>query len=145
MQECDQFGVMRVKKKEKKWWHDPLFLVLVSILGTGTFSFFIASHIFNKQKAELGEVQLIVADKKDEIAELKKENKVLRDRMPEMPITVVDKDTGNQLYIGRPIPRLTHYEFPITLNDGQGSYRIDQYNWLNRYSGKLIVIKEMPK
>lgn len=80
--------------------------------------------------------------KSNEITELKKEIQSLKNQMPEIPITVIDPATKNQLYIGRPIKKLTYYEFPITLNDGRGSYRIDQYNLLNKYSGKLIVIKE---
>ena len=79
-----------------------------------------------------------------EVHDLKKEIQNLKSQMPEMPITVIDPATKNQLYIGRPIPRPTHYEFPITLNDGQGSYRIDQYRWFSRFKGALIVQREKP-
>ena len=79
--------------------------------------------------------------KNKEITDLKKEIQSIKNQMPEIPVTVIDLATKNQLYIGRPIPRPTHYEFPITLNDGQGSYRIDQYRWFSDFKGVLIIQK----
>lgn len=59
-----------------------------------------------------------------------------------MPTTVIDRKTGNYLYIGRPIghsePYGGYYEFPVTLNDGKGEYRIDKYDLMN----KVLVIKK---
>jgi len=78
--------------------------------------------------------------KNKEIGNLKQELTNLENQMPKMPVTVVDPATKNQLYIGTPIPRSTHYEFPIILNDGKGVYRIDHYALENRFKGKLVVI-----
>jgi hypothetical protein len=59
-----------------------------------------------------------------------------------MPTIAIDRRTGNYLYIGRPIghsePHGGYYEFPVTLNDGKGEYRIDKYDLMN----KALIIKK---
>ncbi|MFC1674605.1 hypothetical protein ACFL1K_01730 [Candidatus Omnitrophota bacterium] len=130
----------------KGWINNPIVRSIVSVaLGaiigsiiTGTYQI----YIYNKQKAELNSTKMVVEDKNLEIAEFRKELRECQKKMPEMPVTVVDPATGNQLYIGRPIGKELHYEFPITLNDGQGSYRIDQYRLLNEFEGKLIILRK---
>ena len=130
------------ENRSKEWWHKPLYVAITSIILTNFIQFYFNSYSTSRQKAELDQFKLMLTDKNNEIVELKNENKALADKKPEIPVTVIDKATGNQLYIGRPIPRPTHYEFPITLNDGQGFYRIDQYNILNQFKGMLIIKKE---
>lgn len=133
------------KQKKEGWWQKPLFINLIrpflEIALTGIITWNIA--VFS-QKADLSSLRLVLGNKDNEIAELKKEIQVLRDRRPELPVTVEDKTTGNQLYIGRPIAHRDYYEFPITLNDGQGFYRIDQYKFLNEFKGMFIIVKEQP-
>ena len=108
----------------RKYFWDKIFPVIVGVLLTAALTFIVTYYWKNR-----------------ETLNLKKEIQSLKNQMPEIPVTVIDPATKNQLYIGRPIPKPTHYEFPITLNDGQGSYRIDQYKWSNEFKGVLIIQK----
>ncbi len=107
-------------ERMKHYFWDKIFPILL----TGIIAFV----------SGIGLKMLEVADLKNEIAELK-------NKIPEIPVRVVHKSTGNELYIDKPIAHPNYYEFPITLNDGMGQYRIDQYKYLNQFKGALIVNK----
>ncbi len=110
---------------EKGYFWDKVFPSLLTVALSAIFTFLGTSYWKNK-----------------EISELKKGIQSIKNQMPELPVTVIDAATKNQLYIGRPIPRLTHYEFPIILNDGKGVYRIDRYALQDQFNALLIIKKE---
>lgn len=141
------------KAKEKQslsWWEKPIFINLIRpicelIIG-GIIGWGIAVA---SQGGELDKLRVIIADKnssisqkESKIVELEKENVALTTKTPEMPVTVIDKETGNLLHIGKPLPHDTYYEFPVTLIDGKFSGRIDQYRFIDENTIGLVVIKK---
>jgi len=140
----EELEVEERMKKEKRWWNSRLFVGIASSVVSALILGSVSLYIYSKQSEKINQIELVLEDKNRQIAELKKENNFLRNKKPEIPVTVIDKSTGNQLYIGRPLPRKTHYEFPITLNDGKGSYRIDHYYQQNKFKA-ILVIKESKK
>lgn len=123
------YGVGKLEDK-KEWYHKPLWVAVIAIV----LSTLINQVIFHCQRKDVLKVQLV--------SEIFKGSEKME--MPELPLTIIDKQTANQLYIGRPIAHPAYYEFPITLNDGKGSYRIDRYDIINKYAGKTIYIEKAP-
>ena len=145
------------ERKAIKWWHDPLFLVIVGAVIGGVITGGISLYIFNVEhqdrKTQVDSLKVIIDDKNSELTkreteinDLRKINQDLLTKKPEMPVTVIDKDTGNLIHIGKPIPHNDYYEFPVTLIDGKFSGRIDQYRFIDDNTIQLIaIIKDKKK
>ena len=88
-----QIGTLEKVDEEKilnKWWDKPLFVGLASaIIGAivmGIISWWIALAVFNKQKSDINEIQVILADKNKEITTLREENKALKKELSETSV-----------------------------------------------------------
>ena len=117
-----------------------LISIIVVILGL-IGDFFIRNHFYNKMQEKISTVKLLPSD---DFRELIKSIKT--DEMPVMPLTVVSKK-GHHIYLGEPIgysePRGGYFEFPITLLSDKGkAYRIDIYDFLNKYTGEIVRIEK---
>ena len=121
-----------------KWWQTTLGAgLIITVVG---HAIIVGSNLYaqHKQKDAVVKVQLVAPDN-DNKAHIEPIKKV--DKFQKLPITVTD-GKGNYLHLGIPIGHETYYEFPITLIDDGNSSRIDKYDWLNKYSGKLIFIEK---
>ena len=95
-----QIGALEKVDEEKilnKWWDKPLFVGLASaIIGAivmGIISWWVALAVFNKQKSDINEIQVILADKNKEITSLREENQKLKKEASEQSTVTLYKST----------------------------------------------------
>jgi len=88
-----QLEVIEEEKRTDKWWDKPLFVCIVSVVLTGVISWLIALAIFNKQKSDINEIQIVLADKNKEIASLREENQKLKNKASEPSTVTMYKHT----------------------------------------------------
>ena len=131
-----------IEKSKNVWWRTGAFKIAIIVVILGLIGdFFIRDHFYNKAQEEIPTVRLLPSDELREFI-----TSITTDEMSEMPLTVVSKK-GHHIYLGEPIgysePRGGYYEFPITLlNDNGKAYRIDIYDFLNKYEGKIVRIEK---
>jgi len=89
--------MVKEEKQPNKWWDRPLFVGLASaIIGAivmGAISWLVAIAIFNKQKNDINEIQIVLADKNKEMASLREENQKLKNKISEPSTVEVYKST----------------------------------------------------
>ena len=130
-----------IEKGKNVWWRTGAFKIAIVAVMLGLIGdFFIRDHFYNKAQNEIPTFKLLPSDEFRELI-----TSVATDEMPEMPLTVASKK-GHHIYLGEPIgysePRGGYYEFPITLlNDNGKAYRIDIYDFLNEYEGKIVRVE----